>query len=313
MKKNGAILLASIAMVGCGGTEDDRAPVDPDGFPPVAAGYTRFVAPVVEDIEPGVDATYCQYITEPFQEDTDIVDFTGWQSVGGHHLVLYATSTHAPVGTSRECNDSDMVSVHFLGGVGGEGVARLGALLPEGATFRIPKGYALMANVHYLNASSTPIDGKGFIDMKLASADPMAKVATLFVNVDQNISVPPHQSGSLDAKCVVQEEMELYMLGNHLHEHGKSIFSEVIRTDGTTELLKQDDVWTKEMTFNPPIALWDADKPLKFNVGDTVHTHCEWNNPTSDELTFPTEMCVTFGLFIGGAQLNCVDGVWDAH
>jgi hypothetical protein len=312
MNKISAILLASVTMVGCGGTDDGNAGVDPNGYPAVAEGYTRFVAPVVKDIKPGVDGTWCQYISEPFEEDMDVVDFSGWQSATGHHFVLYATTTLAPIGTSRECTDGDMLAVRFLGGIGGEGVSQVRNFIPQGTTFRVPKGFALMANAHYLNATSQTVEGTGYLDLKLAPADPTKKIVTLFVNVGQNIAVPPHQTATLDNSCVIQQDMEIFVMGNHLHEYGTSIYTEVIRKDGSTEMVVNDPTWSKEMTFNPQFVTWKPENPLKLGVGDTVRTHCEWSNTTTEEIGFPTEMCAGFGFFAGDNQLNCVDGVWDA-
>lgn len=312
MNKMSAILFAGVLLVGCGGTEDGNANVDPNGFPAVEAGYTRYVVPEILGIQPGTDRMWCQYVSKPFEEDTDVLDFTGWQSAGGHHLIMNATKTVAPVGTSRECTDSDMTAIRFLGGIGGEGASAIGEVLPDGAHFRIPKGYALMANTHFLNASSAPIDGKGYLDIKLIPADPAAKTVAMFVNIDQNISVAPHQAGSLDATCVVEQELELYLFGNHLHEFGKSIKTEITRTSGVRETIISDEVWAKELTFNPRLVSWAVNKPLKLGVGDTVQTHCEWNNTSAEELGFPREMCVGFGIYLGAQDLYCIDGKWNA-
>lgn len=314
MKKMCTILFASVMLGGCGGTTDDGSgTLDENGFPPVEPGYTRFIAPVIQDIDPGVDAMWCQYVSESFDQDMDVAEMKGWQSEGGHHLIFYATAANVPMGTTRDCTDGDMVSVRFLGGIGGEGAESIGQNLPAGAKFRIPKGYRLMANTHFLNAGSTSLDGRGYLDLKLTPADPDAKTLAMFVNINQNIAVPPHQTGSLDATCVAQQELDLYLFGNHLHEHGKSIYTEVLRKDGAQEMVLEDKVWYEELTFNPKLKSWSIDNPLHINIGDTIRTHCEWNNTTMEELAFPREMCVGFGLFLGDHESYCIDGVWDAQ
>src|SRR5215510_1848689 len=84
-----------------------------EGFSPPdpAPGHTRMIAPTIHAIAPGVDQAYCQWLAEPSDVDRQIVDMQGYQSRGGHHMVLYATTVHEPVGTSRICTDDDMLSI----------------------------------------------------------------------------------------------------------------------------------------------------------------------------------------------------------
>ena len=55
--------------------------------------------------------------------------------------------------------------------------------------------------------------------------------------------------------------------------------------------------------------------PFVLRAGDTLHTHCTWNNTTSSALAFPTEMCVGMGVFLppggtDGQDIYCVDRQW---
>src|SRR5262245_28613358 len=145
-----------------------------DGFspPPVADGFTRYILPPIRGIKPGYDHMWCQYLEAPAtDQDYDIVWVDGVQSKGGHHLVLYSTTGPVTPAATEECVDADMVSVRFLGGVGGEGATSLSKVLVPGTVFRMPKGSRYMANVHYINATDHPIDGQGVIDIKIGPPD----------------------------------------------------------------------------------------------------------------------------------------------
>ena len=113
--------MIAIGLLAACGNSDPGAGLDKgpglDGFnpPAVPAGYTRLTMPVVPDIQPGVDAIWCQWVAPPSDQDMDIVDVIGSQSAGGHHLVLYATSAMSPIGTSRPCSDADVVSLDVSG------------------------------------------------------------------------------------------------------------------------------------------------------------------------------------------------------
>src|SRR5262249_57289627 len=92
-------LLIVLALASC--TSNDISYI-PGFSPPAAAqGYERFVTPTVTELKPGDNVMYCQWIAAPEDADRQIVDTTGFQSLGGHHVALYATSSIEEVGTSR--------------------------------------------------------------------------------------------------------------------------------------------------------------------------------------------------------------------
>jgi hypothetical protein len=299
------------------------APADPQqqqapggfiaGFdpPPAPAGYQRIVTPAVQGLAPGSDTMFCQYVGGAADADTDVIDLVGAQSKGGHHLVLYATQMAAPIGTSHVCTTDDMLSVRYLGAIGGEGTGSVsGHDLPPGTVFRIPKGQALLANAHYINTTDHPIDGQAAIDIKTAPADPSKKVITLFTNVATQFSVPASQSGQADATCVAGQDMDVFYFGNHMHNYGTSVFSQLVRANGEKVSLREDPTWRPEEEFNPVFAKWPLTAPVHIAKGDTVQTHCTWQNTTNGPIGFPTEMCVGIGFFVGPVEMDCVDGHW---
>jgi len=54
-------VLAGLSGIGCG--SDDSGSKDEFDPPPARAGYTRLVAPLIEEIEPGADLQFCQIIS----------------------------------------------------------------------------------------------------------------------------------------------------------------------------------------------------------------------------------------------------------
>jgi len=285
--------LIVLAMLASCAASNDASYIPGFSPPATAAGYTRFVTPTVEQIKPGDNVMYCQWIAAPEDVDRQIIDTTGFQSKGGHHVALYATSSIEEVGTSRLCTTRDMLTVTFVGAVGSEGVSS--AQLPEGMAFTVPKGFALMTNTHYLNATDKTIEGQSVVDIKLGDPDhPLKGAGNLAVNNDM-FTIPAGADYSFDGYCKATRQLSFFMWGNHMHEWGSHAFSEIIRADGTKEMLAQDDMWTTDLTFNPKWTRWDVNTPFVVNPGDTFHVNCDWNNTTGDALTFPTEMCVSTG------------------
>lgn len=265
------------------------------GFAPPAVekGYTRYVTPTIQEIDPGQDVMFCEWIAAPSDDDRQVLDTKGFQSLGGHHVALYATSEIEAVGTSRICTTRDMLTVSFVGAVGLEGVSTVA--LPDGMAFSIPKGFALMTNTHYINATDNPIEAQSVVDVKFADPKhPLQPAGSVAVNHDM-FSIPASGLYTSDGYCTAKSQFSFFMWGNHMHEWGDHVMSEIIHPDGTKTLLAHDDHWSKDLTFNPNWMRWDVSEPFVVNAGDTFHVQCTWNNTTGDALTFPQEMCVSTG------------------
>ncbi len=327
--KRWALSLALLAACGGPKPSNDDAGVDAGaspyiaGFDPPAptAGFTRYVTPVV-DIDPGQSEIWCQYVSAPFDSDQDVVAVEGYQSRFGHHIAAYASTTAAPVGTSRFCTTDDMLAVRFLGGIGAEGSGGLDSILPKGVVFRIHKGEVLLLNTHFINTTPQAQIGEGVMDFEFQGALPGDQVAGLFTNVDDQFTLQPNDNSpqSADMSCIVQQDMDLFAAFDHMHNLGVSIYTELIQSDGGTVPLVTDQTWSAEQEFNPTWATWPESAPLVIHKGDTVHTHCDWVNTTGSTVQFPIEMCVG-GMFYlppaGSAEapkeIDCVDGQWPTN
>jgi len=277
------------------------------GFDPGATptGYVRYTTPAVYKVQPGQDIVLCTWVAGASEKEIDVADVTGKQSLGGHHVVLYASmNTSEPLGVSRDCTPLDREGVQFLGAIGGEGSANV--TLPAGMVFRLPKGRSLMANVHYINATQRPFDAQSVVDVKYTPTVATAKVAAMLVMNQSRFQVPALQSYKIDGYCSAPKDMSLIMFTDHVHEHGTSIFNELVRADGSKEMLASDDSWTRDLIFNPHWKRWDVAQPLVVKAGDQLHVHCEWQNTLDRALRFPDEMCIGLGFFTeGGEQVVC--------
>jgi hypothetical protein len=314
------VALVALVMASCGGAGSSAPPGSSpyiDGFNPraVPAGATRFVTPTITNIQPGDDKLYCQWLAAPAETDQDVLALSGQQSPHGHHVVLYATTANEPVGTSRECTSEDMVAVRFLGGAGGEGVNAV--QLPAGVVFRLPKGQALMANVHFINPTSQTIEGQAVIDATFAAPDASRQIANMFVNTTVSLTIPAHASGyTVDLKCKAQRDLPLLLMADHMHAYGVAAHTDVIRSSGQTDSLVSDATWSSELQFNPKFASFPVGQPMVIHAGDVVHTQCTWNGDANKALTFPTEMCAGIGFYVvpsGGTEVACVDGQWPSR
>src|SRR5664279_4851213 len=279
--------------------------------PPVAAGYKRYITPAVYKLQPGEDKMFCTWIEAPAGDDVDILDVQGYQSKTGHHLVLYSTSEtsqDAPVGFSRECTTNDMVSVEFLGGVGGEGGGNV-TELPVGYVFREGQGRMLLANTHYLNATDSVLDVQSVVDVKSAPTSASLKPAGMAVINYLDFQIPANSSSyTVDAYCTWPMDTSLFMWSNHMHGDGMSAYSEAKRPDGTIIPLVTDTSWQAEEAFNPAWKHWDVSTPTMIHAGDEMHVSCTWKNPTNAMVLFPDEMCDAVGFYGESGQEMICDG-----
>jgi Copper type II ascorbate-dependent monooxygenase, C-terminal domain len=304
------ILFAVLGMaaVGCGTNGPDYiAGFDP---PAVQDGYTRYVAPVVDNITPGADIEMCEWVAPVATEDQEVLDVTGLQSTTGHHAVLFATTeTNFKVGESHICTPDDMVSVSFIGAVVSTG-AQL-TQLPEGLFFRLRKGQALMMNTHWLNATDKTVEGQAVVDVKYGAADPSHTIADIFANNGDTFMIPPGAPTQYDVSCTFPQDMNFAMVTDHMHTAGTSAYTEVLHTDGTSTMLRQDTSWASDEQFNPIYTMFSLAQPYVVHTGDTIHTHCEWQNQGTSTLLFPDEMCAGQAFYFPGNGLSaCDDGTW---
>lgn len=309
MKPIAVCALALLA--GC----SDPGPSYVTGFSPpsVQPSYTRFVTPAIKGIAPGSDVEYCQWVAAASDTDQDVLDITGLQSKTGHHAVLYATTEKDfPVGETHVCTEDDMLTISFVGAIGGEGTGGSSAKLPDGLFFRLPKGRALMVNTHWLNATQDTVDGQAVIDVQFAAASDARKIADLFANNGDTFKLTPNGATTdYDVNCVLKQDMQFAMNTNHMHEHGISAYSEIVHPDGSKDMVVLDDTWGGDQQFNPKYHRFGVETPLVAHAGDTYHTHCQWRNDTTAPIGFPREMCAGVGFYFPSqGQIACSDGGW---
>jgi hypothetical protein len=280
-----------------GACSSDSSPYVAEFSPPdPSPGHERMIAPPVLGIAPGSDVMYCQWLADPLDVSRQIVNVEGYQSSGGHHMVLYATTVHEPVGTSRPCTDQDMVSITFVGAVGGEGTGGPAAKLPDGLAINVPPGMSLMANTHYYNATDRTLDAQSVADVKFGDPQhPLPSVGFFAVNWAGFLIPQGASNYTSDAWCTAPRTLSFFMWTNHMHQNGVSTFSEVVRQDNSVVTLSRDTSWAPDQAFNAPWVRWDVASPMVVNAGDRFHVSCTWSNTTSADLSIPREMCISSG------------------
>lgn len=277
--------------------------------PSLAPGYQRFELAAI-DVASGDSYDWAQWVGGPLDQDYDVVDIAGEQSVGGHHALMYATTEAQAPGFTRLWQDADQLTTRLMGGIGGEGGAK--ANLPPGVVFRVKKGSYLMVQTHYLNSLDHSIVGRTILDVKMSPVDKAHRVASIMANTTPSINLPPGQPMAVDVYCPIQEDLRFIKIANHMHDYGKTSLTEYTDPAGALHTLKDDTSWSGEMALNPNFSDFSPDAPAIVPAGSMLHTHCTWQNTSATNVKFPSEMCVFFGFVLSEYDIYCTNGRWAA-
>jgi hypothetical protein len=272
-------------------------------IPPLERGYQRYVAMPV-NVPAGTSDDWMQWVGGPTDQDYDVSSIKGAQSPAGHHAIMLTTSEANAVGFTRLWNERDQLTSSSIGGIGAEGAIPL----PEGVAIRVKKGTYFVIQTHYLNPLDKDAVGETYVDLQLAPPDPAHILAGHFASTSLALSLPPHAASSVEVNCKTERELSILRMTNHMHEHGVNVFTEVIDPAGNTQMLKRDDVWSEHWALAPNYDYFTIGQPLVIRAGSTVHTRCNFNNPTDAAITFPTEMCVFATLILGDLDITCIEG-----
>jgi hypothetical protein len=282
-------------------------PSEDFNIPALDTGYQRYeTMPIALGV--GESDDWAQWVGGPLDQDYDVIDIKGEQSVGGHHALVYATVDEQPAGFTRKWQDEDQLTTRLMGGLGGEAGAKVN--LPPGVVFRVKKGSYIVVQTHYLNATDHAITGRTVLDIKMGPVDPTRKVASLMSSTSLSVMLPPKQETSMDISCVVQRDLHFLQISNHMHDYGKTTETDYTDPMGVQHMLKEDPVWSGDWALNPNFTIFPADAPGLIPKGSTLHTRCTWTNSTTSPVKFPTEMCVFFGIVLNESDLYCTDGKW---
>ena len=302
-----AIVSAGVVLLsGCGGSEESAPPL-PEGWqiPPPGEGQVQILADEVT-VEPGADVTLCHYIDYAITADQDITDYAGFQSHGGHHVILYAVANEQEAGT-HECTETDMLIARYLAGGGAEAGR---PEIPEGIALRVHEGSQLMIQTHWINATSETIRGQAGLNVTMGPASADNVEADLLTVVSTQIAIPPASAGSAAAECVMQQDMSFFALGGHEHWRGTHVSITHTPVGGQPTQIYDHD-WTPHYEADPPRLAYTKEDPFVVKTGDRFTLDCDYFNETQDQLGFPTEMCVFWAFYYPATrEINCVDGVW---
>jgi hypothetical protein len=291
---------------------DDELPALKTILDPKPDNGYQLIMPIQKDLPPGTDDEVCTWTDLVIDHDVDIRAVQGYQTVGGHHVILFSTQKMQAPGTTRTCSDDDMATFRFAAGAGGEGqLAKNEA--PGNLVFRIPAGSQFVINHHYINATPNTLDSQSAVNIYLADPTQTYVPSGALALLNTSMVIPPGQN-NVDINCTMQNDVKVWSVFPHMHTYGTRITIQQ-ETGGVNTTLFDVQPWSPAYQFSPPSITKDVTAPLMVSKGDVMHVHCEYDNTLSNNITFGVEMCVGFANFIddtGIGNIECDGGQWGA-
>ncbi len=257
------------------------------GEPPDPSVALRlFTKPMV--IPPGVEVEICNYLDTTTTEQLLFKEVRGAQFRGGHHAGVFVSIAPDPTFSSEPCDD-DMSDLRYVGGAGG-GAAKFTSL-PPGVALHVEPGHQFVIQSHYINTSDEPITVMDMVDLYYTDSTESPTLIDPMAIIYDDLDIPAGADDyALTTECLLQEDLDVYMMLGHTHESGVLLEFERVPVGATAPELLYRGTDGKLMRENPEIKIYND--PLQFSAGDKLRLTCVWDNPTDTPIGWPQEMCV---------------------
>ncbi len=309
MRRLSYSLLAFIPLMGCdtstepsadGGSEGaDEDVIDERVKMPADQAGRLYFAGAEFTVEPGEDVMMCASM-EYNGPDVAFRAAHSLQGKGGHHAILLTDRKPREAGTLVDCTKGEAMRNYSALMIPKEG--------PPGHATLLRGGTKMVLQSHYINTTDKPMLVRDVVQFDTVDTDDVKTWTSVLATNTLAFEVPAGKTGEMSFDCVIPKDVELLLVGGHMHEWGTKFSLEVGPSADAMKLLHLVDPWQAEYRDQPPIDLY-FNKPLKLAAGTVLRTNCWWDNDESHPLAFPSEMCSSFGLVAGTKEpIECRHG-----
>ncbi len=168
--------------------------------------------------------------------------------------------------------------------------------LPPELAFRFDTGQRWMADVHFVNWSDEVVRTRAVFDLHTVPSEDVENFVNTFNHDAGGFQLTPGQTTTLDFECGWDNDVTILAIGGHMHSWGQRYRVDHLGPQGAVreEAYLVDD-WTPDMRFQPKVDLYEPGDWV-VRAGDSFRTECSWFNTEDHPLSFPEEMCTTFGV-----------------
>jgi hypothetical protein len=211
-----------------------------------------------------------------------------------HHLLLFQTDTSvSPQPTP--CEGFGSAAWRLFGGwaPGGSNIE-----LPPAAGVRESGTTHWVVQVHLNNAKglSNQKDTSGFDFCTTDKLRPNDAEVMAFGSI--NFQIPPHATRDLACEWTSPANVHVFSMWPHMHKLGKAMSSAIVRGGAAPFVDVKSDDFSAQASYPTN---------LDIKAGDTIQTHCAWNNTTDQIVTWGErtgdEMCFDFAFYYPKVRL----------
>lgn len=305
-----AAFLAALAGCGSGETEHPSQPAELLAPPPSGQGV-QFK--MTTSLPPGTEAEHCMFVKAPAEGmnvSRDEVRFT----TGSHHVLMYQTA-YDEIPTKKEdgtvvdtsgvfdCSNGPTNGWKVQKLISGSQNANGDAFLkfPEGIAMKVRPGAVLMLNVHYVNASTSPLSPEVRVNLYSIPDSQLKTEGDVLFLYHPFIHIPPLSSTQARMRCKVHKDITIQNAQSHMHARGAGYRAQVGNQEPFYTNTHWEDVPVKDVggLFVP--------------AGEWLDYTCEYkNNEARDIYQGPKstdEMCMLIGSYYPAdtATANCLE------
>jgi hypothetical protein len=274
-----------------------------------ATGDTTFTMQLTVDA--GTETTQCQFVTMP-KGTSYAVSMHHEYTPGSHHMLLYRTdlTTIDPsLAGLQDCYEggNGTIMSHVRGVLYGSQEPMGMSMLPAGVGFELQSQEVLLFQVHYLNATTGPLQSKVQVTLHTVP-DKQPNLAGVLFYYDPFIDVPPMSTATANARCTLPQNITLLGVFPHYHARGVGYRAFL---DLPSQPAAADPFYTSTDWTHP--APWTGG-PMTITQGTAIRWYCDYDNSSSGNEYFQgpsaltNEMCMFTGAYypaMDAAQEGC--------
>jgi Copper type II ascorbate-dependent monooxygenase, C-terminal domain len=243
-------------------------------------------------VAPGTETTQCILIKMPTTTDQDVVGIGTVLAPGSHHLIAYKSSALAENLTPTPCTS-------FEGVINGEAPIFIAdslaqkMTLPTGVSYHFPAGQMVRIEAHYLNATTSSIQGMGTVTftpgppMTYQQADIMmcGSVTALTCPLGGLPPAAPNTTlpvGTYAGGPTVDfTKLKVFALTSHQHQRGTDVkIWKSASGNATAKQLFDNPNWS-----SPPLQVYDDSDVLSFASGEGLSWQCSYDTSADSTST----------------------------
>jgi hypothetical protein len=235
----------------------------------------------------GTEVFKCQDFANPFGRDADVVVYDGQMSVGSHHFFLF-TQANKPSAPVADCPQGGL-EIHPFPYLSQS--PHMVQTYPQGMGSFIGAGTGFMMQVHFLNATQSPIQASVKITLSVAAPGIVTThVGTIFMNQATMFipQTPPSMPVASARTCNLPQAVNVISSWSHMHARATDF-----KASANGQVFYESKIWSE-----PPV--FQHATPLAFPSGTPITWECDYYNDTGGPLVFgPSAVANVMCIYVG--------------